>query len=444
MKKAIAIATVILFVTAQGQAQTEPAAGKWKTWFITPGKEWLLPPSPPAKDEMAAVLAAQKNLDAAGRQQIAYWNAGSPGYRWQQLMNDTWMSDAQNDGMLARMLMSVAIYDATVAAWNAKYMYNRKRPFETNGNIKNYAPNPSSPSYPCEYSVTAGAAATVIAHFFPKLADSVNRMAQQVMDSRLAAGMAFTTDTRAGFELGKRIAEKEIALTKNYMNKTPWDGKIPAGKGLWKGRFAMSANAGRSKTVVLDSGSQFRPGPPPDFAKDMAELKSYKTTFASTANAFYHASQPFWEEALSQKIFEYNLHTNAPRAARIYAVAAIGMYDGFVSCWDAKYAYWGIRPEQYDTSFRPVLFSSPPFPGYPSGHAAISSVLAGLYGYFFSADANWFQQKAEEVAESRFQGGIHFRTDNEVALVLGQQVAAAIIEKVKQDGADGVVPVRRK
>jgi membrane-associated phospholipid phosphatase len=134
---------------------------------------------------------------------------------------------------------------------------------------------------------------------------------------------------------------------------------------------------------------------------------------------------------LSKKMYEYNLQLNAPLAAKIYATAAIGYYDGFVACFDAKYTYWGIRPEQYDTTFMPVLGSSPPFPGYPSGHAAVSSVTAELYSYFFPADRAYFHQKAKEVAESRFQGGIHFRTDNEVAVELGKKVAAKIIEKIK-------------
>jgi len=47
-----------------------------------------------------------------------------------------------------------------------------------------------------------------------------------------------------------------------------------------------------------------------------------------------------------------------------------------------------------------------------------------------------FVKKAKEAAESRFQAGIHFRTDNEVALELGKKVGAKIIQKVKNDGAD--------
>jgi hypothetical protein len=425
----------------QLQAQAEPTAGNWKTWFITSGKDYRLPAPPLYKTEIAEVIARQQKIDPATMQQILFWNAGAPGYRWQALMSDTWMTDAIGNGILANTLMSVAIYDATIAAWDCKYAYKRLRPYAADKRIKTFSLKPESPSYPCEYSVAAGVASTIIAHFFPALADSVNRMAQEEMASRVAAGVAFPSDTRAGFELGKQIAEKEIAYTKNYLSNKMWDGKLPEGKGLWRGNFALFANAGKSKTIVLDSGSQFRPGPPPDFAKDMAELKKYKQTPNSMANAFYYNSQPFWEDVLNKKIAEYNLNLNAPRAARIYAAAAIGYYDGFVSCFDAKYTYWGIRPEQYDTTFHPVLFQSPPFPGYPSGHAAVSSVTAEIYSYFFPAEREYFLSKAKEVAESRFQGGIHFRTDNEVAQELGRKVGSAIVERLKGDGADNASPL---
>ena len=79
---------------------------------------------------------------------------------------------------------------------------------------------------------------------------------------------------------------------------------------------------------------------------------------------------------------------------------------------------------------------TPPFPGYPSGHAALSGAMAEIYSYFFPDEKDIFRQKAKDAAESRFQAGIHFRTDNEVALELGKKVATKIIQKVKADGAD--------
>lgn len=435
MSKNLSILAALLFLAAQLHAQLEPDAGNWKTWFIPSGKDYRLAPPPADKTEIAEVLSRQQKLDSAGRQQILYWNAGSPGYRWQKMMAKLWMMDTSNNGVLANMLLGVAIYDATVAAWDNKYAFKRPRPFAADSRIKVLVPKPESPSYPCEHSVAAGVAVSIIGHFYPALADSVQRMAQRLMDARIAAGTAFPGDTRAGFELGKRIAEKEIEYTKDFTPKTAWNGKMPEGPGYWKGEKPMFPNAGLCKTVALTSGSQFRPGPPPDFAKDMAELKKYKPGFRAKANAFFYASQYFGDDLLDKKIFEHNLHLNPPRAARIYAATAVATYDGFVACWDAKYAYWGIRPDQYDTTYV-SLVPTPPFPGYPSGHAMICGEIEELYAYFFPADRAYFQKIAKEGAESRFQAGIHFRTDNEVGLELGRKVAALVVQKVKGDGAD--------
>jgi membrane-associated phospholipid phosphatase len=435
MKKYSIIIAVFLIVV-QLHAQIEPAAGTWKTWFITSGKDYRLPAPSPYRNEIAEVLSRQQNLDATDRQQIIFWNAGAPGYRWQEMMNKLWAVDTGRYAILANMLLGTAIYDATLAAWDTKYAYKRPRPFTADSRIKVYTVKPESPSYPCEHSIAAGVAVTIFSKFFPKLADSVSRMAQQLMDSRIAAGVAFPSDTRAGFDLGKRIAEKEIEHTREYVTTAQWDGKVPDKPGLWRGKFAMFPTTGQNKTVVLESSSEFRPGPPPDFAKEMGEMKNYKQTFRSLSNAFYWANQSWFMDNLPKKMFEQNLQLNPPRAARINAIVNVASYDAFVACWDAKYAYWGIRPSQYDTTFRPAILMTPPFPGYPSGHAAISGTMAEIYSYFFPAEKDLFHQKAKEAAESRFQAGIHFRTDNDVALELGRKVAIKVLDRVKNDGAD--------
>jgi len=435
MKK-YSIVIVAFLIVAQLPAQVEPGAGTWKTWFISSAKDYRLPAPASFKNEIAEVLDKQKKLDAKTKQQIIFWNAGAPGYHWQEMMNKLWAVDTGRYGALANMLLGTATYDATIAAWDTKYVYKRPRPFVADNRIKVYTIKPESPSYPCEHSVAAGVAVTIFTHFYPALADSVRKLADQLINSRIAAGVAFPSDARAGFELGKRIAEKEIEQTKDYVSTAQWDGKVPDKPGLWRGKFAMLPLAGQNKTVVLESSSEFRPAPPPDFAKEMEELKNYKQTFRSLSNAFYWANQSWFMDNLSKKIFENNLHLNPPRAARINAVVNVTSYDDFVACWDAKYAYWGIRPNQYDTTFRPAIIFTPPFPGYPSGHAAISGAMAEIYSYFFPDEKDVFRQKAKEAAESRFQAGIHFRTDNEVALELGRKVAAKVLERVKADGAD--------
>lgn len=416
------------------QAQVEPGAGTWRPWFLSSAKVHRLPPPSSGKAEIADVLLAQKSIDARALQEIQYWGAGAPGYRWHEMINKLWMYDTSRNGALANLLMGTAIYDATLVAWDTKYAYRRSRPFAAGSRIRLYVPKPESPSYPCEHSVAAGVAVTILSHFYPHLADSVNRMALQQMASRVAAGAVFPSDTRAGFALGKQIAEQEIKHTSGFVVKTAWEGKVPEGSGLWRGKRPMYPQAGQNKTVVLEKASQFRPGPPPDFAKEMAELKGYKQTFRSQANAFYWASQDYWSDVLNKKIFEHNLHLNPPQAARLYAVSAVAAYDGFAACWDAKYTYWGIRPDQYDTTYRPLV-PTPPFPGYPSGHAMMSGMFGGLYAFLFPEDTSLFQKKAKDAAESRFQAGIHFRSDNEAGLELGHKIASAIILKLTTDGS---------
>ena len=438
MKKSLLIPLFVLMFTFQVTAQVEPNAGQWKTWFVTSPKTYRLPPPPAHKEELKQVLAAQSAMDPTAMQQIAYWNAGAPGYRWYNMMFKLWTTDISGNGALANALIGTAIYDATIAAWDTKYTYNRLRPFATGSNVKLYGPRPESPSYPCEHSVAAGVAVALISHFYPALTDSANRMAQQLINSRIAAGVAFPSDTRAGFELGKKIAEKEIEHTRDFITKKEFDGKVPQRPGLWRGKDPMLPLAGLNKTIVLDSASQFRPSPPPDFAEEMAELKNFKHTFSSQANAFYFASQPAGQDLLTKKIFEYNLHNNPPRAARLYAAANVAYYDAFTACWDAKYAYWGIRPDQYDSTYQPLM-QSPPFPGYPSGHAMMSGVIGELFPYFFPYDKALFEKIAVDGAESRFHAGIHFRSDNDAGLELGKKVAIKVIERLSADGADGEV-----
>src|SRR5258706_1534384 len=69
-------------------AQVEPGAGKWKTWVIPSGSALRLP-APPDSDitvtELQWVKECVSQRDRAALATIHYWDAGSPGYRWIQL-----------------------------------------------------------------------------------------------------------------------------------------------------------------------------------------------------------------------------------------------------------------------------------------------------------------------------------------------------------------------
>lgn len=431
MTKKITCFSALLFLFLSAAAQPDPGAGNWKTWLIPSVKAYRLPAPASYQTELQQVLDRQKKNNPG---QIRYWHAGGPVYRWHELISHTWNQDTGRYGALANMLLHTAIYDAIVAAWDNKYLHKRPLPFEADKRVHRLAPETYSPGYPCEFSVAAGAAVTILTEFYPALADTARRMATAIMDARVAAGMAFPSDTRAGFELGSRVARQEILHTRDFVNREIWDGKVPPGTQRWRGYFALLPLAGKNRTAVLENSRQFRPGPPPDYASEMEELKKFKPGFRSLSNAFYWANQDYWDEQLLKKIFEHNLHLDPPQAARLFAIAAVAIYDGFVACWEAKYTYWGIRPNQYDTSYRPPIFITPPFPGYPSGHAALGGVLSEILSWFFPEDRVLFSRKAEEAAESRFQAGIHFRSDNVVALDMGKKIGRYIIQRIQQNG----------
>jgi len=426
----------LVSIICTAQAQVEPRAGQWKTWVLTSGAQFRLPPPPnPAvtRQEQAELLARQTRRDAGAIQQIEYWNAGAPGYRWHQLLQNLG-PDVPVGYLRALALLDVAVYDATVAAWDSKYMHRRARPPRSNTTLKSYLPTPDSPSFPCEHAVTAGAASVVLAYLFPAKADSIQQLAQQAGQSRLWAGVVYPSDVKAGFELGEKVGELVVARAKADGSDARWTGTMPTGGGVWQGKNPMAPGRGSWKTWVLTSGNQFRPGPPPDFTQEMADLKAAKPSFQTAARAYYWATRFMVDETADRLIFEYNLASNPPRAARVAALASIANADAGVACWDAKYAYWGIRPFQFDSTYKPLIFT-PPFPGYPSGHATLSSATATVLGYLFPAEVARLNRMAQDCSQSRFDGGIHFVTDNEVGLDLGRKVGGEVVKWYEHDGS---------
>ena len=70
MKKNLILVCSFVLLCFSLEAQTEPNAGKWKTWFISSGKDYRLKPPPAADKESSTVIAAQKNLSGNDIQQI--------------------------------------------------------------------------------------------------------------------------------------------------------------------------------------------------------------------------------------------------------------------------------------------------------------------------------------------------------------------------------------
>jgi hypothetical protein len=152
----------------------------------------------------------------------------------------------------------------------------------------------------------------------------------------------------------------------------------------------------------------------------MEELREFKRTHKNSSIEWKWKSEPVWDDLLERKILEYGL--NPFQSAFASALFHTDRYDAIIAAWDGKYHYWGIRPFQYDPSFKPILMDTPNFLGYPAGHTTVAGPLASVLSYLFPLDAGRFQDLALECSEPRFEGGLHFRTDNEVELEVGLYV----------------------
>lgn len=428
------ITFVFSFILVQFAVQAQRAvsyeAANWKLWQLdNPQQIHIAAPPNQPKDEIRAIKQATNNLNEKKREAIRYWNAGAPSYRWSQIMIQAIDETPEVMMKLPAAWVNIAIYDATVLAWKEKLKYKRKRPHEIDASIKTAIDAPLTYGYPCEHSVTASAAAHVLGYFFPKKADSIKQLAKTAMQSRIDAGVQFPSDTEAGWKLGEQVALQIIEKAKVDGSDKKWDGQMNKDPKKWTGEYPMGFTMASYTPMFLQTNNQFRSLPPPDWEKDMQEMRDFKQTFSSASIAYYWANTSNnWTELAGQKMFEYGLAGDTPMAARIYAVLATASRESAIAIMDAKYAYWGIRPNQYDTNYKPLI-STPPFPGYPSGHAAGGGTASVVMSYFFPSDAQLFRKMAEECAESRFYAGIHFRTDNEVGLKLGRDVGNYVVKR---------------
>lgn len=141
--------------------------------------------------------------------------------------------------------------------------------------------------------------------------------------------------------------------------------------------------------------------------------------------------------------------------AETMARLGMALADAFTNCWKWKYHFFSERPNTYINRYIDAGWESfwpdPPFPAFPSGHAiqagAAATVLENLYGSditivdslhasrgqdrlrkvnFVARRFNGFWPMAEEIANSRFYGGIHTPQDNAVGLDQGKIIAGHV------------------
>jgi hypothetical protein len=173
----------------------------------------------------------------------------------------------------------------------------------------------------------------------------------------------------------------------------------------------------------------------------IAEVRDFPRSpaaFATNQRAMYWQSPEglnFWTwRYADQWMYEDKLDQNAPRAARVYALVAISLFDSFIASQDGKFAYWYIRPPQIEPSIVP-LFPVPNFPSYPSNHSTFSATRSTVLAYLFPQHADEVLAMGKEAGDSRIWAGIHYQIDNQAGVQLGRSVAGKFIAWANADGS---------
>jgi hypothetical protein len=292
---------------------------------------------------------------------------------------------------------------------------------------------------PARDDAVAGAASIVLSYLFPDEAVRIDALTGELADRDSSA-----------FRRGNVIGQLLVARAERDGADTVWTGTPPEGPGFWvptPPAFLyppLEPLGGTWRAWNLEAGSQFRPGPPPPYGS---------TLFLAEMNEVYAVSQTLTEE--QKRIADYwadgagtvtppghwnliavDLVRGAGRStldtAQLFAVLNTAQADAFIACWDAKYAYWSLRPV---TAIRRLIdpswlsyIATPPFPSYPSGHSTTSGAASAALAAFFPGKAEELAAMAEEAAVSRLYGGIHYTTDNQVGLALGRRIGQVAIQ----------------
>lgn len=275
-----------------------------------------------------------------------------------------------------------------------------------------------------------GASSTVLHAFFP------NNGAE--IDAALAAQAAAAPaadDFEESAELGMDIGSEVMAYAASDGVGATDPGTPPIGDGYWKwspGGPIVRGNLG-ARPFFLSSGSEFRSPPPPMFGSptyltalgEVRQVSDTRTAEQLAIATYWNLQQsgrrnaPFNNKAV--ELIRANRVSDAG-AARIMFLMNGAMYDALVGCFDAKYAYWFIRPPQADPGITTPV-GLPPHPSYPSAHSCVSGSMSGVLMAFFPRDRATLDAMAQEASISRLYAGIHYRFDMDAGIALGRKVA---------------------
>lgn len=481
---------------ALSPANEDLNAGSWKPVLLSRPDTFAVPApvatsSPLYLADLFEIKAYQAHLSGDQQDKIKYWSAGGV-LRWNEILRGLVakynLPPYQNaDGTYpapnsanpfayplfpfsnppyaarAYAYVSAAQYDALVACWHYKTLYNRPAPYKVDSTIKALVTRTTLPSYPSEGAVLAGVTAEMMKLLFPDEIASIQQQLQEQELSLIMSGAATRSDITAGEALGRQVAELFITrgrgdnAGKAIGTPTDWAGFVTttqaAGQIPWFSlevpkRPPMLPLFNRVKCFLFDSATMvsLRPGPPPQTGSDQMKAETEEVnSFVKNPSRENIRIVQFWADGVAT--YTPPGHWNAIAAedfvkknfsevrwARNLALLNMAEMDAAIVCWDTKYHYFNPRPSQMDASIK-TLTGVPNFPAYISGHATFSGAAATVLGYIVPERAADYNAMAQEATMSRLYGGIHYRSDCAIGVTTGQKVGTYAVQRGMADGA---------
>ncbi len=252
----------------------------------------------------------------------------------------------------------------------------------------------------------------------------------------------------AGIALGHQIASSVVSGRAADGFDAPYSYTEQSGPGHWRSNYAPGAPAwgpqwGEVTPWVLDSGDQFRPGPPPsltsqEYTDAWNEVYSKGSATNSTRTAEETEIAWFWgndrdgtmkppgqinriaEIVSADRFSGLSESDRLSESARLFAMVNVGMFEASVAAWDSKFNtdldLWrpiaGIHEADTDGNVNTVSDPTweplshvgvggdpfnPPFPAYVSGHATFAATGASLIAQFFGTDDIAFVLDTDDV-----------------------------------------------
>ena len=298
------------------------------------------------------------------------------------------------------------------------------------------------------------------------------------LDQMLATELAAIPDGQGkqqGIKVGATVAKRLVSLRSTDGSAVTPPPFVPGTKpGDYRPTppnfpAPVFTNWGSIRPFVLESGRQFRPGPPPAitsaaYARALNQVESLGQDTSTTRTADETTLAQFWGAApiwnvwneITQKLVVAR-HASLQRTVTVFANLDLTLADATIGLYDAKYHYLVWRPvtaiQLGNTIGNPGITGNPtwnplavtaPDPSYPGAHATISEAAATVLTAFFGDHQNLvvtsdgdpgvtrsfgsFQAAADEATLSRIFAGQHTMIDLVAGHQLGRQVAEFVLD----------------